>query len=327
MKVAILLLAACSVAYPQKTHAVFHFTNLDTAGSFQEATNVLRAVAGLDTVVPDLASKTITADGSTTQIALADWLALRLDRIDSAAPAPYQVPGSADDFVQIIGASGAQTPAARQELVNVIRTAADLSQVFPFNPTKSIVVRGAAERVELASWLTSQLLAPPLSLPAEFLLMNDVPRHPQKRIHVYIFHKATSPAAIQEIVNGVRVIADVNRVFPFNQTHALVARGNDEQIAICDWLVSALDKMPPGSGEASAHIQIVFPQILPSSDTEERVLYLPASSDSTDIQQLINRIRTDTGMNRVLPVFASRAISFRGNAAQAAKAEEIAGGH
>lgn len=324
MKVAILVLAVSAAACAQDTPRVFHFANLNTPASFQEATNIMRTVADLKQIVPDAAGKTIATSGSAVQIALAEWLAPRLDGTIDAAPQLYQVPGTADDVVQVIDASGAETPAALQELINVARTAADINRVFPFNPTKSIVVRAAGERVKLASWLVSRLLAPSPPLPAEFLLTSDNPRNPEKRIHLYVLQKATSPAAMQEMVNNVRTIADINYIFPFRQTHALVARGNDEKIAICDWLISALDKTPPGAGEASQHIQILLPY---PTDAEERVLYLPAGSAAADVQQLIHRIRTDTGMNRVCPSFTAMAISLKGNAAQVAKAEEIVRGH
>jgi hypothetical protein len=324
MKIVILALAASTAALAQDTQHVYHFTNLSTPASFQEVTNVFRTLADLNKIVSDPASKTITTSGGAAQIAIADWLAPRLDGTYGTVSQLYQVPGTADDVVQVINASAAQTPAALQELVNVVRTAADINRVFPFNATKSIVVRAASERVKLASWLVSQLLSPPASMPAEFLLMNDLPRFPQKRIHLYVLQKATSPTAIQETVNIVRTMADVNRVFPFNQTNAVVARGNDEQIAICDWLIPALDKTPPGAGVASEHIQILSPY---PTEAEERVFYLPLTSTQTDVLQLINRIRTDTGMNRVFPSFTAMAISLRGNAAQVAKAEEIVRSH
>ncbi len=85
-----------------------------------------------------------------------------------------------------------------------------------------------------------------------------------------------------------------------------------------------LDKTPPGQGEASQHIQLVFPS---STDGEERVFYLPVATGPADVQQLVNRIRTDTKMNIVIPSLNAMAISMRGNAAQVARAEEMVRGH
>ena len=321
MKLAILALAASVAAFAQDTERVFNFNSLNTPASFEEVANIFRTIAGLNQTAPDPASKTITTRGSAVQIAIADWLAPRLDGPSGAKPELYQVPGTADDVVQVIDAPGAQTIAALQELINAVRTAASINRVFPFNPKKLIIVRAPGERVKLASWLVGQLLSPPASPPAEFLLTNDFPRFPQKRVHLYVLQKATSPAEMQEMVNVVRTTAEINLVFPFRQTHALVARGNDESIAACDWLISALDKDPPGGGEASQHVEKLLPNAL---EAEERVLYLPVASTRADVMALVNRIRTETGMNRVFPSFTAMAISLRGNAAQVAKAEEIA---
>jgi hypothetical protein len=323
MKFAILTLAVSAAAFAQNTQSVLHFANLNPQ-SFQEVSQVLRTVADLTNSVPDPEGKSITITGTAAQIAIAEWVALRLDAGSAGTPQLYTVPDASDDTIQVIDASAAQSPAALQQLVNVVRTTADANRVFPFNATKSIVMRAPSERVKLASWLVGTLLAPPKSVPAEFLLMNDPTRYPQKRIHLYVFQKATSPYAIQEMINTVRTVADINRVFPFNQTHAIVARGNDDQIAIADWLSSMLDKIPPGQGEASAHIQIQFP---PTPDIEERVFYLPATTGQADIQQLVNRIRTDTKMNIVIPSLSAMAISMRGSATQVAQAEEIVRSH
>ena len=320
MRVAVLIVAACVAAGAQDTERVFHFANLNTPASFQEVTNILRTVTELDKTVAGPSAETITTTGSAAQIAIADWLVPRLDASDGSGSDEYQVPGAADDVVRIIHAEAAQTPAALQELIIVIRTAAEIHRALPSNATRSIVVRAPSERAKLASWLVNELLSPPSSTPAEFLLANDFPRNPQKRIHIYVLQKANTPASLQETVNIFRTVADLTRVLPFNQTHAVVARGNDQQIAICDWLIPALDRMPPGVGESSAHIQILLPY---PTEGEERVLYLPATSTPADLQQFANRIRTDTGITRVSPSVTAMAIALRGNATQVAKAEEI----
>ncbi len=177
MKLAILALTVSASAFAQNTQSVLHFANLSSK-SLQEATNILRTVDDLSQCVPDPAGKTITISGSATQIALAEWLALRLDWPSGGAAQLYQMPGAADDAVQVIDASGAQTPAAVQELVNVVRTIADSNKVFAFNATKSIVVRSPNERVRLSSWLVSTLLSPPKAVPAEFAAMKGRSRWP-----------------------------------------------------------------------------------------------------------------------------------------------------
>ncbi len=52
------------------------------------------------------------------------------------------------------------TPAELQEIVNVVRTAADINRVFPYNAQFALVVRGEADRVELAGKLIHDLDKP-----------------------------------------------------------------------------------------------------------------------------------------------------------------------
>lgn len=321
MKVALFALIVTVAAAAQVTQRVYTFTNVTTPVGLQEVTNIFRAVGDTKDVLPDITRHTVTVNADATGLGIFDWLAPLLDVTSGTGAQQFQVPGNADDVIAVIYAPGAASPVAMQELVNVARTAADINRVFPVNGPKAIVARGASERIALAKWCATELLALSAPSPAEFLLTQDIPQYPAKRIHVYRLNTATSPIAIQETVNTLRTTAEVNRVFPFNQTHAIVARGNDEQIALSDWLVSALDKTPPGSGVASQHIQLATPYPMPGS--EERVFYLPPTTTPAALQQVVNNIRQDVGINRVFPANIPVAITVRGNADQVARAEEI----
>jgi len=63
------------------------------------------------------------------------------------------------------------TPAELQEIVNVIRTAADINRVFPYNSQFALVVRGEADRVELASKLIHDLDKPKSEVLVDILVM------------------------------------------------------------------------------------------------------------------------------------------------------------
>ncbi|HWD00282.1 MAG TPA: cohesin domain-containing protein [Candidatus Sulfopaludibacter sp.] len=63
------------------------------------------------------------------------------------------------------------TPAELQEIVNVIRTAADINRVFPYNSQFALVVRGEADRVELASKLIHDLDKPRSEVLVDILVM------------------------------------------------------------------------------------------------------------------------------------------------------------
>lgn len=320
MKFLVLTLAT-TAAFAQNTERVYNFTNLSSPASFTEVANLIRTIADTKDVTAQVQAKTITASGTVAQIAIIDWLAPRLESA-SAASEIYQVTGGADDVIQIVNASAARTPAALQELVNVARTAADVNRVLPLNASKLIVVRGPSDRAKMIEWSVQQLLSTQPPHVAEYMLADDDTHIPSKRVHIYFLQKATAPLQIQELVNVVRTAADINRVFPFQQTPALVVRANDSAMQVADWLVRSLDIAPPGKGMASEHVQIMTPY--PDSATEQRIFYIPTTAAPATLQTLVTRLRTETASPRVFPFSEAAAVVFRGNPTQAAKAEEVA---
>jgi general secretion pathway protein D len=62
-------------------------------------------------------------------------------------------------------------PAELQEIVNVVRTAADINRVFPYNSQFALVVRGEADRVELASKLIHDLDKPRSEVVVDIFVM------------------------------------------------------------------------------------------------------------------------------------------------------------
>src|SRR5579863_10773800 len=62
-------------------------------------------------------------------------------------------------------------PAELQEIVNVVRTAADINRVFPYNAQFALVVRGEADRVELAEKLIHALDKPKSEVVVDIYVM------------------------------------------------------------------------------------------------------------------------------------------------------------
>ncbi|MDR3700970.1 MAG: cohesin domain-containing protein [Candidatus Sulfopaludibacter sp.] len=65
------------------------------------------------------------------------------------------------------------TPAELQEIVNVVRTAADINRVFPYNAQFALVVRGEADRVELAGKLIHDLDKPKSEMLVDILVIES----------------------------------------------------------------------------------------------------------------------------------------------------------
>jgi general secretion pathway protein D len=65
------------------------------------------------------------------------------------------------------------TQAELQEIVNVVRTAADINRVFPYNAQFALVVRGEADRVELAGKLIHDLDKPKSEMLVDILVIES----------------------------------------------------------------------------------------------------------------------------------------------------------
>ena len=61
-------------------------------------------------------------------------------------------------------------------------------------------------------------------------------------VRVFYLKHANSPQQLQEVVTLVRSIADVRRLYTYNELRAFAARGTADQIALVAWLVEQLDQ-------------------------------------------------------------------------------------
>jgi general secretion pathway protein D len=59
---------------------------------------------------------------------------------------------------------------------------------------------------------------------------------------VFYLSNVNTPQEIQEIVNAVRAVADLQRVFPYNSQNAIVIRAEADKIALAEKIIGDLDK-------------------------------------------------------------------------------------
>ena len=76
-----------------------------------------------------------------------------------------------ENVTKVFYLQNVSTPAELQEIVNVVRTAADINRVFPYNAQFALVVRGEADRVELAAKLIRDLDKPKCEVLVDFLVI------------------------------------------------------------------------------------------------------------------------------------------------------------
>ena len=112
----------------------------------------------------------------------------------------------------------------------------------------------------------------------------------------------------------VRSMGEIKRLFTCSATRALTLRGTPAQIALSEWLLTALDRksqaprdfIMPGSSEDAAHVFFLTPD-----ETPQR------------LQEVAVHVRTTTRCPRLFTYNAPRAIALRGTPAQIAQAGQL----
>jgi hypothetical protein len=144
---------------------------------------------------------------------------------------------------QVFHFTYAQSPVDIQQVTNTIRTVGEITQAFLNSDAKTLTVSGTTAQIALAAWMFSVMDQPaPANLATQEYRpagsVNDVVRM------LYSTHPQT-PTSFQEIVNAVRTIPEMTKVFPYSAQNAIVMRGTDNEAAMAEWLFHQLD-LPAG---------------------------------------------------------------------------------
>jgi len=185
--------------------------------------------------------------------ALAEWFIQQLDPpAEPGRIAAYTYPESevvhttkivlrANDVRVFFFAHAISKSGAMQDMMNVFRTGADIPRVFPMNSRRAIIIRGEPERVALAEWLVKQLdkKPEPGRTPVSYELNDSNPGpNASRTVRVFYLDHATSPESMQSLIKQMRTQAQIQRVFPMNELHAIVAAGRPEQVAAAEKMVA-----------------------------------------------------------------------------------------
>ncbi|HWC98579.1 MAG TPA: secretin N-terminal domain-containing protein [Candidatus Sulfopaludibacter sp.] len=299
-------------AFGQDVSRVYRFTAVQNAQGYQEAANGVRAIGGVEKVTVDPTGGILTASGSVEQMALVDWLLPQVDQPASGgiiATGSYQMSGDAG-MVRVFHLTRATSPREMQEVVNVLRTSADIARITPLSVSRAVVARGTADQIALTEWLVAQLdvSGPDASAKTQSNRFRD------EEVRVFHLAHTASPQAIQELVNSIRTIADLNRVFPCNTAAAVVLRGPAPYVEVAEWLVGQLDVAgdQPAPGPHEQEVKAPY-------DPVARVFYL----HHAQAQTLVRALRTTVSVRRIFPCAQAKALAMRGTADQMAQAEKL----
>jgi hypothetical protein len=143
---------------------VFLLANTQTVQDFQEIANAVRTTIEIRRMFTVNTPRAVIVRSTSAQMAMAQWLLGQLDKpaeVQKAqASGEYQVPGAADDVMQVFYVAGAKTVQDFQEIANAVRTASAIRRVMTNNVRHALAVRGTANQLALAATLIRDLEGP-----------------------------------------------------------------------------------------------------------------------------------------------------------------------
>jgi hypothetical protein len=153
-----------SFALAQQTNRLLHFTATNSAQNFQEIATVIHAITDIPQANIDATEKSLSLQGTSGQIALAEWLFTNLDRPtnvpQSGAKREYRVSDSADDVVRLFYLTNPEVPRGVQEISTAVRCLADIRLMFTYNDLRAVAMRGTSEEARVAEFLFAQMDKP-----------------------------------------------------------------------------------------------------------------------------------------------------------------------
>ena len=228
-----------------------------------------------------------------------------------------------DSVTQVLSFSSADTPQTMQEITYAIRSISELPQTSLQTASRSLTIQAAPSSQALADWLFQQLDAPQ-SAPPQDSQVDSYPALSGSSDQLRIFRLAhpAGAQAFQGIVNAIRVLPELTKVFPCFSKTAIAVRGTADQLAMAEWLFKQLDQLPPQPGQTRAEQQ--FHSAL-SKLPEVRVMYYAHATTAPEQQPVVNAVRTIPELTHVFPVTAQGAIAMSGTADRIALAEWLFG--
>jgi hypothetical protein len=303
----------------QNVSRVFQFTYTQAPQGLKEIANAIRSAAGITQASLNADAKTLTVDGTSTQIAVAAWLFSELDQPapSNRATQEYSPAGSVNDVIRIFYQTHIQGPQNFQEIVNAVRTIPEMTKIFPYFGQNAVVMRGTDSEAAMTEWLFHQLDVPagvqPFQNPSAHQYASPGAANDQVQV-LYLTH-SMSPQNMQQIVNTIRVIPQLSKVFPCTSTGAVSVRGPTATIALAAWLFSQLDQAPQASIPSPQEFHMPG-----GADDVTQVFYLTPATTTENFKSIVTALRT-TVTKLVFPDDMFNALTLRGTAAQIASAD------
>jgi hypothetical protein len=206
------------------------------------------------------------------------------------------------------------TPQALQEVTNMVRVVGDIRDLSPDVAKQSLTVKGTADQIAAAGWLTAEMDKPAGATGPRDYPFNDA-RAPLARV-VYLSH-VDKPRDLQEIVNAARSVVDIQRCYPMSRQKAIVMRGMPEQVKALGWLIGVLDQpagaQPGGAPPPDYRLPEEDWSYTRGRELVVRVAPLTTIDTPEALQETVNTVRSIVDIQRCFPVSARKVLVMRGN--------------
>jgi hypothetical protein len=302
---------------PSKTvEGAYHFTTPQTDRSLQEAATVVRTVAAIPQLSVDASADTLTFSGPAEMVDFAEWLLPRIDKIaGDDAIHEYGLPSG--DIGRVIFVPNVQTPQALQELVTILRTVADVQKLFTFSANHAIVLRGPGWQVAFAAWIIDQInqsgqQQKPDKTPREFTVGGPDFRGLGHGARVNFLIGTTSQQQAMELLTVLRTVGDIQKVFSYTASHALVLRAGDSDLQRAEWIIQRLD-LPAGQVPGGATFTAS------TGDDVTRTFQLRNAAPQS-LQAVVTGLRSDLNIRKVFSTTTPAYVVVRGTTDQIAAA-------
>jgi len=147
---------------PEDVVRVFYVTTAATVQDFQEASTLVRTITGIRRVFTYNERKALVIRGTGAQSGLAEWLLKELEPEATSSTHEYRMEDFPHDFnvVRVLRLTHAGNVQDFQKVATQIRSAANLTYIFTYNPLRAMAVRGTADQMAIVERVTQQLDKP-----------------------------------------------------------------------------------------------------------------------------------------------------------------------
>lgn len=281
----------------------------------EEVATIIRTVASVPQVSVDTSAGILTFSGPAEAVNFAEWILPQVDKTagDSALH-EYKLPSG--DIGRVGFLSNVPTAQSLQELITIVRTvAADARpQLQILTANHAIVLRGRDWGVAFAEWIIDQIDQPiqqkPDPTPREFTVGGPDFRGLGHGARLMFLANMTGQKQMQQVLTVLRTVANVQKVFSYAATHALVFRAGDVDLQRAEWLIQELDATtghPLGTTTFTA----------PTGDDVTKDLYLGNAADEW-VQSAVTSIRSEFKIRKIFYTTAPANIVVRGTTDQIA---------